>query len=155
MAQSIIPCWTNYDIPPWSVFFAFDILNPHVIYAPVFIIEKTAWDLLPVTAFPAADSASWTEYNMRADALTNGPTPIPAHSQFAATSLLDGIHWMAYDEDSDPESITFHPSGEWTVSDADIPAANWPEFRRVGPANETLKCVPVIMQPHFAYHEIV
>jgi len=143
----MISCWTYTEIPPWSLFFAQEILQPSVESAPTAVVYAGAKETLPVDPFTQQGTYYWLAYNFRPDAITNGIRVIPKNSLFDGDFVGAGIHWLAYHEGSDPESLWWNPTAAWNLTDEDIPGQVGPWFRRVGRADEVNRCIPVLMVP--------
>ena len=153
----MIQCWTEIEIPPHSVFWMKDILNPCALETPivrVFRVDDTT-DLEEFYAGAYEDgptvfyTASRNLGNLRMDALTNGRAAIPRCSRFPAWQLAFGVHWLSYDADAILEDdLQFHPrSGAWGLTSHGRMqnAVQGVSFMRVGNIDTIQQCVPVVM----------
>lgn len=161
-----ILCWCEEDIPPWSCFWIKEIMNPSaletpiaVVYRPTDAAEEVALNesIIVKTWDPNVlyYSSSLFVANLRADALTNGIIAVRAKNIFHALPLMVGFHWMAYDENlADPEHRWFYPrTDRWPLASKESPTilidsenvVRGVQFLRIGNANESLHCVPVVM----------
>jgi len=85
-------------------------MNPSPFLSPIFIVTDSplyqnptsCFQFSPIYAGMAPATVAWLSRNLRPDAVTNGPLAIRAKNLFSARLLMFGIHWLAYDDDSDP-----------------------------------------------------
>jgi len=162
----MIQCWTEIEIPPHSVFWMKDILNPCALETPIVRVYRPSLDDVwdneigfyegkAVNVF-SAEALYYTGYvfpgNLANDALTNGRRPIPANSRFAAEQLASGIHWVGYGGAGvDPTLYTwFHPRMDsWylhaNIGDGDGQDLLGVAFMRIGDPDAINRCIPVVM----------
>lgn len=165
MISSPITCWTEQDLPPYSIFWMRDILNPCALKAPIVRVYRPTPDqVIEEDFYDGTLVRRWSSVygyyvdatyvgNTRSDALTNGGSPIPAMSQFLGWQLHCGRFWLGYTTDDVPDP-TIRRFGVRLSTGYLIPATPTEDtdivrgvtFIRLGEPDTVQRCVPVIME---------
>lgn len=162
-----LQCWCEEEIPPWSVAWIKEVMNPTALEPPIAVVARPTSNLeFAEEAAIGLLAKTWDPYylyyttglyvaNLRPEAVTNGPITVPGKTLFQAKQLMFGAHWLRYDEvGANPEHDWFYPRTDtWrlaSVVDASLLGGDpftirGCVFRRIGRADTIQKCVPVVM----------